>query len=99
MIEVTCNYGETHTHEFPDDWLFDGADGMHWGADPRYRPTTYVYFDEKIRPIHLTQVPLCDNEAIEMLAFVARIGPDFHPVWIQATRPGAKVAETIYQKE
>ena len=90
MIYQTCEYGGPD-HEFPDDWEFGGANDEHPGADPRYRPTTYVYFDDKIRPIHLTQVPLCDDQAIDEFTFVANISPDFNPVWLQATRPDRKV--------
>lgn len=85
-MKVPCEFGGPD-HEYPDDWIFDGADGSDPAADPRWRGSTYVYFDERVRPIHLTQVPRCDDEAIDMFTFVANIGPGFKPRWIQATRP------------
>lgn len=84
-MRVPCEYGGP-AHEYPDDWIFDGADGKDPAADPRWRGTTYVYFDEQVRPIHLTQVPRCDDEAIDMFTFVAGISRSHKPRWIQATR-------------
>lgn len=90
MIVLACEF-EGPPHEYPDDWLFDGPRNRHPGADPRYRATTYVYFDDKIRPIHLTQTPLCDDQAIDEFTFVRDIGPGFRPVYLQATRPNKEV--------
>lgn len=94
MIIVECEYDPPHTHEFPDDWDFGGANGLDPRADIRFRATTYRYLDDKLRIIHTTQVPLCDDSAIDRFSVVATYGPAFNPVWLQATRPDGKV-ETL----
>lgn len=108
MIVQTCPFGGPD-HEFPDDWEFGGRSGNHPGADPRARATTYVYFDDKLLPLEVTQVPQCDDEAIDMFTHVAGIGKDFNPRWIQAHRPDGtvsmlpvwydKTTDTAYDKE
>ena len=95
MIELIHSINDTeHTHEFPDDWIFGGPSGTDPRADPRWRATTYTYFDDKLTIVHFTQVPICDDEAIELFTAVANYGPRFNPVWLQATRPNGTV-ETL----
>lgn len=90
MIEVDCRYSDTCKHEYPDDWIFGGADELHPGADPRYVPTIYTYFDSEFRPIWSTTEYLCDEQAIEKFTWVRDIGPSFHPKYVQANLPGEK---------
>jgi hypothetical protein len=88
MIEVECHYTDPpHVHEYPDDWKFGGANGLHPGADPRWKPTTYEYFDDKIQRIHVTQTPLCDDQALDEFTKIARMGPTFNPKWLRVRRP------------
>jgi hypothetical protein len=94
MIILECGYDPPHIHTYSDDWDFGGANGLDPRADIRYRPTTYRYFDARLRVIDLTQVPLCDDQAIDEFTKVAGYGPGFSPVWLQATRPDGTV-ETI----
>lgn len=79
--------GEEHAHEFPDDWTFGGPNETDPRADPRWKPTTYEYYDSKVRRIHVTQVPLCDDEALDYFTKVAGWGAGFDPVWVSAKRP------------
>jgi hypothetical protein len=87
MIVVDCPFDPPHTHEFPDDWFLGGASGTYFGSDPRWRPTTYIYLDDRLHVIHESQVPLCDEEAIDRFTNVGNYGPLFNPVWLQARRP------------
>ena len=89
-IVIECGYEPAHTHEYPDDWQFGGANALDPRADPRWRPTTYEYYDANLRVVHLTQVPLCDDEALEKFTDVARYGPGFVPVFLRARRPGER---------
>ena len=92
MIEIECSYTEpAHVHVYPDDWIFGGADGLHPGADPRYKPSIYTYYDTSAKPIHTTVVPLCDDEAIDKFTDVAGYGPGFNPVWLSVQRPDGSV--------
>ena len=96
---LDCPFDPPHVHFFPDDWQFGGASGVDPRADPRWRPSTYVYFDAHLTILHVTQVPKCDDEAIDQFTFVAGWGD---PKWIQVTRPGERTATTlpvIYNKE
>lgn len=90
-MRVKCRFEPEHYHEYPDDWIFDGANGLDPRADPRYRPTTYEYYDDQAQRIELTQVPLCDDQAIDEFTRVANLGPAFNPVWVSAKRPGGKL--------
>jgi hypothetical protein len=85
MLEIICGYTDPpHVHEYPDDWEFGGADGLHPGADTRYRATTYYYLDERLDVVFLTQQYLCDDEALDRFTDVAKFGS---PVYLQAKRP------------
>lgn len=92
MIEIECNYTDpAHVHEYPDDWVFGGTDGLHPGADPRYKPNNYEYYDEKLTIIHTTSVPLCDEQALDEFTKVAGYGPGFRPKWLSVRRPDGKI--------
>lgn len=97
MISLPCQY-EGPPHEFPDDWEFGGADGEHPGADPRYKPTTYHYYNDQAQVIFTTQTFLCDDEAIDKFTKVSQYGKSFNPVWVSATRylkDGSRVVEML----
>lgn len=86
MIELTCPYEPEHVHVFPDDWNFGGASGTDPRADPRWKPTSYTYIDDRVRLIHTTQAPICDDQAIDEFTKVAGWGKNFNPVWLQVRR-------------
>lgn len=65
MIVKECRYDPPHTHEYPDDWEFGGANGGDPRADPRWQPTTYVYLDDHLTVVHTTQAPTCLDEALD----------------------------------
>lgn len=92
MIELihTAN-GTEHTHTFPDDWIFGGPNEMDPRADPRWRPTTYEYYSGKVQVLHVTQVPLCDEEALDYFAKVSSWGNGYDPVWCSVKRPDQAV--------
>lgn len=92
LLVLTCPYeGHEEGHEFPDDWIFGGANDADPRADRRWRPTTYHYYSERAEVVHVTQTPLCDEEAIDQFTLVAHYGPTFNPVWLSATRPDGTV--------
>lgn len=84
--EIECAY-EGPVHEYPYDWVFGGSNESDPRSDPRWRPTTYEYYNSRIEIIHVTQTPLCDDEAIDHFTWVASLGPGFDPVNISARRP------------
>lgn len=89
-MRLNCRFDPPHTHEFEDDWEFGGADGLDPRADPRWRPTTYEYFDGGLHPIYVTQTPLCDDQAIDEFTLVAEISWEFVPVYLSAKPYGGK---------
>ena len=62
-MKVTCSYDRSVAHEYPDDWQFGGADNTHPGADPRYMPQTYLYFDRELNVVWRTTMMTCDEQA------------------------------------
>lgn len=88
--EVECEYGGPD-HEFPHDWTFGGANGLHPGADPRWRPQTYEYYSDRLEIIHVTQTPMCDDQAIDEFTIVASYGPGFVPVHLSVRRPDGTI--------
>lgn len=92
-LEIT---GKEIIHLFPADWIFGGANELHPGADRRWKPTTYSYFNAKLEIIHISQTPLCDSEAVYEFAKVQSFGPGFEPVYIQAERPDKSVKGLPY---
>ena len=100
-IEYECGY-EGHVHIFPADWEFGGATGLDPRTDARWRSDTYTYFDEKIRRLHVTQVPLCDDHALDYFTVVAGFSAAYNPKWIQVIRADGSGAEMLpfeYNKE
>ena len=95
MIVIECGYEPEHTHEYPDDWTFGGANETDPRADPRWHPTTYEYYDDKLRRIAQTQVPICDDAALDYFTNIANRGADWNPVWIAAIRPDQRGAEML----
>lgn len=87
---IQCRFDPPHTHEYPPDWIFDGPNNLDPRADPRWKPTTYYYFNASLEIIFTTQTPLCDEEAIYEFTKVRDLGPGFAPVYIAARRPGDK---------
>lgn len=89
VMSVPCEYGVEHSeHIFDEDWIFGGANGIDPRADIRWMPTTYQYFDDKLKLLHTTQTPLCDDQAIDEFTVVSTFGPDWNPVWIAVKRQG-----------
>ena len=109
MIVLECGFDPPHTHEFPDDWIFGGANGLDPRADPRWKPTTYEYWNERAECIHITQTPLCDDQALDEFTKVASFGPTYSPHWLSAKRPNNtvemlpwlydKATDELYPKE
>lgn len=92
MIELIHQVSDEEcVHEFPDDWQFGGANGTDPRGDVRWVPTSYIYYDDKLRVVHLTQVPICDDEAIDYFTQVANYGPEFNPCFLHAKRPDGSV--------
>lgn len=100
-MKIICNYTDPpHEHEFPEDWIFGGASGLDPRADPRWRPTTYEYYNERAERLWCTQTPLCDDQALDECTKIASMGPTFNPHWISAIRPdtGAEMLPWTYDK-
>lgn len=76
-----------HDHIYPDDWELGGLDGIDPRVDPRWMPTTYTYYDADTTTNWVTQVPFCDDEALNYFTFIAGIVGS-NPRWVAATRPG-----------
>jgi hypothetical protein len=86
VIVIECSAaGELHYHEYPEDWEFGGASGLHPGVDSRFRPSNYEYLDRMFRSVHVTSVPLCDNQALDEFTKVAGWG--LRPVLLKVRRP------------
>src|SRR6478672_10448353 len=89
---IVCHYTEPpHMHEYEEDWLFGGANGLDPRADPRYKPTTYTYYDSDATLLWTTQAPLCDDQAIDEFTKIAAMGPTFRPKWLGVKRPDGSV--------
>lgn len=101
MHVIECHFTDPpHEHKFPEDWIFGGANDLDPRADPRWKPTTYVYYDQNASEITLTQAPLCDDEALDLFSQVARFR-GAQPKWCSAKRPGGVVEMLpfIYDKK
>lgn len=100
IVAIECEYGGPD-HEYPLDWKFGGANGMHPGVDPRFKPCTYEYYDAKLLIIDTTCVPLCDDEAIDRFTQIAAAGPGFVPVHVSVRRPDGslEMLKVRYDKE
>ena len=86
IIIQECNYEPPHQHEFPSDWEFGGADGEDPRADRRWQPTTYQYLNAHLDLVWTTQVPLCDDQAIDEFTKHSELGV----VYLQVRRPGER---------
>lgn len=98
-MKVQCQYNASVQHEFPDDWVFGGANGKHPGADPRWRPTSYIYYDQNLLVTWHTSSPLCDEEAIARIADLEdTFGRGVEPCeihWLHAVHPGETRETTL----
>jgi hypothetical protein len=89
---IECLYlDEFHTHEYPDDWRFGGANDIDPRADPRWQPTTYHYYNAELEEVALTQAPLCDEEALDKFTWHREL----KPIYLAAKRPGNKKVELL----
>lgn len=89
VMVVECHYSDPpHQHVFPEDWIFGGANGLHPGADPRWKPTTYTYRDAMLNLVHVTQTPLCDEQALYEFTKIRDCGTDYYPVYLEIQPPG-----------
>lgn len=95
MLEVECPFEPPHTHTYPDDWIFGGADGTHPGADSRFESNRYYYYNDKFDLIYVTSVPLCMDEAIDHFTFVANLGGSYNPVYIGSRAPEESVPQML----
>lgn len=84
---IECPY-DGPPHVYPGDWIFGGPHKNDPRADPRWRPSTYEYFDDKLIRLHITQTPLCDDEAIDNFTIVGKYGVAYNPVHLAVMRPG-----------
>lgn len=94
VMVLDCGYDDG-PHEFPADWIFGGANGSDPRSDPRWMPTTYQYYDEKLKIIHVTQTPLCDEQAIDEFTKVTEFGSQYKPVYLAVKRRGETQFEMI----
>lgn len=85
-FDLYCGYDDG-PHFYPGDWQWGGANEIDPRADHRWRPNTYEYYSDRLEIIHVTQTPLCDEEAIDNFTVVASYGPGFNPVHVSARRP------------
>lgn len=85
--ELDCGYSDG-PHVYPGDWVFGGPYHTAPQADTRWLPTTYQYRDDKLSVIHITQTPLCDEQAIDEFTRVASWGPTLRPKFLEVKRPG-----------
>lgn len=94
VMVLDCGYDDG-LHEFPEDWIFGGANESDPRSDPRWMPTTYQYYDEKLKIIHVTQTPLCDEQAIDEFTKVTEFGSQYKPVYLAVKRRGESQFEMI----
>lgn len=80
---------ESCEHEYPDDWQFGGANNSDPRSDPRWRPASYTYYDADTTELVVTQVPLCDDEALDYFTDVTKIR-GANPRWVGVKREGQK---------
>lgn len=86
MIKYHCGYDDG-PHEYPDDWQFGGANEADPRADPRWRPTKYVYYSDKFEVLAFTQALCCDDEALDYFTKIAKHFPGHNPRYIEVKRP------------
>ena len=91
MIIQECGYEPPHTHQWPDDWSFGGADGEDPRTDPRWIPDTYLYLNDHFDVVWETQTPLCDDQALDEFTKHADLGATY----LQVRRRGGREAELL----
>jgi hypothetical protein len=91
VILIDCPYEPPHTHEFPDDWEFGGANGLDPRTDRRWVNTKYRYLDDHFNVVWGTGVPLCEDQAIDEFTKHAELGAKY----LQAKRPGSDEYELL----
>lgn len=87
-MKLPCKFN-CGSHEYPDDWILGGANTLDPRADPRWQPTTYRYLDSSLQEVHISQTPLCDEQAIDEFTLVSSYG-NLEPVYITVKRPGER---------
>jgi hypothetical protein len=91
-MRIICHYTDPpHEHDYPEGWLFGGANGIDPRTDERWKPTTYEYWSDRAELLHTTQAPLCDDQALDEFTKIASMGPSFNPHWLSAKRPNNTV--------
>ncbi len=71
---IDCFYEPVHQHKFPEGLEFGGANHLDPRADSRWIPTTYIYLDDHLREVWITQTPLCVDQAIDEFTKHASLG-------------------------
>lgn len=84
-----------HEHLYTLDWEIAGCSGLDPRIDVRYVPTSYEYYDVDTTSLWLTQVPFCDDEALDYFTFVAGIR-GANPRWVSAKRPSGIIEMLPY---
>jgi hypothetical protein len=92
---VKCRHEPPHTHEYPDDWEFGGANGTDPAADPRWRGDTYTYWSDEFQLLELTSAMRCDDQALDHFSKVAEHFPKSNPHYIQVRRYGTNEVITL----
>ena len=87
-VWVTIEYPNLECeHTYGPDWIFGGANNLHPGADPRYKPDSYTYYNEDIEELWTTSVHLCMHAALDYFTYLRD----------EATRGGWKPAIYIWK--
>lgn len=73
-MKVLCDVEPAHTHEFSDDWIFAGPRGTDWRADPRWKPSVYIYLDDHLNEVWRTSEPKCLDAALDKFSQHATVG-------------------------
>lgn len=86
---LDCGYelcDKEQFHTYPAGWVWGGVDDLDPSADPRWLPSSYVYYDEKFKEIWRTSGPACDEEAYDLFTWLSTF-PGFRPVYLAVRRP------------
>lgn len=78
-MKILCSIEPAHTHEFPDDWIFAGPRGTDFRADPRWKPSVYIYLDESLREVWRSSEPKCLDDALDKFT----LHRDLRPTYLQ----------------
>lgn len=96
MVVIECGYEPPHTHEYPEDWEFGGANNLDPRSDRRYVPTTYIYLDANLREVWSTQTPLCLDQALDEFTKHASIGATY--LQVKNERGELELVSFIYDR-